>query len=125
MLGYEIQFFIVSDRVFEEMVSNHLNDSRAEVVEEVSCSSSALEISETILRKSDEYHLNEMSLHFLSGMFWVRFNRGRKWRDLFIRTPVTKKAGLDKVAWPGRHFLPAEGNPQADQPERTRVSAGM
>jgi hypothetical protein len=120
MLGYEIQFFIVSDRVFDEMVSSHLNDQSEQDIEEVACGRSAGEISELILKKVDEYGLHSLNLHFFNSIFWIRVTQGRKWRDLFIAVPSSKENRVAKIAGSDRHFLPsarAQGPVLAENPE--------
>ncbi len=124
MLGYEIQFFIVGDKVFDEMVSAHLNDQSDEDMEEIACSRSAREVSNWIAKKMDEHRLNHLSLHFFRGMFWIRITQGRKWKDLFISVPAEKEK-VDKVAGSDRHFLPSEKLQDPILTEKPRFTVGM
>lgn len=107
MLGYEIQFFIVSDPVFDEMVVAQLDDRDEEAIEQFSCSRSAAEISELILRKSNEYGLQSMNLHYFKGIFWVRLTRGNDLRDFFVSIAAADEKRGNKIAGLDRHFLPS------------------
>lgn len=124
MLGYEIQFFIVSDRVFAEMVSLHLNEQDEGITEETTCSRSAGAIGELILKKADEYGFGGLSVHYFDDIFWIRFTQGRKWRDLFISVSGTAKNRVADIAASARHFLPRDRNQVPTFAENTRSSVG-
>ena len=124
MLGYEIHFFIVSDRVFDDMVSAHLDDRKEEAIEELSCGRSAGEISDLILKKADEYGLCNLTLHFFNGTFWIRASRGRKWRDLFISVPESNRSRVARLAGSGRQFFPPETRQGDELPESRQFSVG-
>jgi hypothetical protein len=124
MLGYEIHFFIVSDRVFDEMVAAHLDDENEEVPEEELPRRSASEICDLIVKRIDEFGYNQLSLHFFNDIFWIRASQGRKWRDFFISVPASKENKRDKIAGLDRQFLPSEGAEKAVSTENRRSSVG-
>jgi len=124
MLGYEIQFFIVSDRVFDEMVSSHLNDESEEAIEELACGRSANEISKLVLKKIDEYGLHRLTLHFFNNIFWIRITRGRKWRDLFISIPSSDSNRLAKIADLDGQNLPSQVSKSSIPAENQEYQVG-
>jgi len=124
MLGYEIQFFIVSDKVFDDMVSAHLDDRNEKAIEELSCGRSAREIGDLILKKADEHGLCNLTVHFFDSVFWIRASRGRKWKDLFISVPESKRNGVARLASSDRQFLPPETRQGAVLRENREFSVG-
>jgi len=108
MLGYEIQFFIVSDQVFADLVGLHFNDREKESAEQVSCDRSAAEVSEVISRKADEYGFDNLTLHFFDDTFWIRFTHGRRWKDLFVSVSAAARNRVAEIAGSARQFLPRE-----------------
>ena len=124
MLGYEIQFFIVSDQAFADVAGLHLSDQDEAIYEEVSCGRSAREVSELILKKADEYGFDNLSFHFFDDIFWIRFTQGRKWRDLFISVSAAAKGRVAEIAGSARHFLPRDRDQGLAFAGNTRSSVG-
>jgi len=125
MLGYEIQFFIVSDSVFDEIVAAHLDERSEDTSEEIGCSRSAGAISQLILEKMSEYGLSNLDLHYFSSIFWIRFTQGRRLRDLFISIPASDDKGRDKFAGLDRQFLPSSSSRKPVLADKPGSSFGM
>lgn len=124
MLGYEIQFFIVSDSVFEEMIENHMEDRRDAICEETLGRRSAGEISDLVLKRMDQNGLNNVSLHFFNDLFWVRGSQGKRWQDFFISIPPGRPQRVNNIAGLDRHFLPKERAEKAFWARNQRTSVG-